>query len=125
MNLGLSELDYEEQVDSFFDTFCVFEFYLEYDSCFFNRFNEQFFNLYLIRNVDHYQLNSLIKANKFSIELPYIFFMLRTYYSLHLRRIRYHFYIRNSPILHEYPSIKYLFIRLNNPGGKNRTKIPY
>jgi hypothetical protein len=103
----------------------MFEFYLEYNDYSFYEFNSNFFELYYIYNIDKYIPNRLINLNKFSLELPYIFFMLRTFYSIHLRHIRYNYYVRNNMGLNEYTSVKYLFIFVNNPGGKNKYKISY
>jgi len=125
MELGSYDTDFTTYDKDFHSAFCIFEFYLNYDSCFFNRFNNRFFDLILIRNITQYRINRIINLKKYTIEIPVVFFMLRTYYSVYLRRVRYNHYIRNINTLYEYTSIKYLFILLNNPGGKNKTKIHY
>lgn len=124
-DLNIFDLEFSNYNGSFFEAFCIFEFYLEYNNYAFYDFNSNFFDLYYIYYKDEYLPNKLIDLNKFSLELPYMFFMLRTFYSIHLRHIRYNYYVRNNMGLNEYTSVKYLFILVNNPGGKNKYKIPY
>jgi hypothetical protein len=64
-----------------------------------------------------------ILLRKFKLTLALDFFLVFNFYSLYLRRLRYNYYMRNLPILNEFTGIKHLYVLVNNPFGKNRTKI--
>ena len=59
----------------------------------------------------------------FGIRLPYIFFLLYTWYSIYYRRARYNFYIRGNQFFQEYAGRMHYFIWHNNPFSKNKAKI--
>jgi hypothetical protein len=58
----------------------------------------------------------------FGIKMPYIFFMLYTWYSIYYRRARYNFYIRGQQFFQEYAGRMHYFIWHNNPFSKNKAK---
>ena len=65
----------------------------------------------------------IMDVKYFGIRMPYIFFLLYTWYSIYYRRVRYNFYIRGHQFFQEYAGRMYYFIWHNNPFSKNKAKM--
>ena len=65
----------------------------------------------------------IMDVKYFGIRMPYIFFLLYTWYSIYYRRIRYNFYIRGQQFFQEYAGRMHYFIWHNNPFSKNKAKM--
>lgn len=65
----------------------------------------------------------IMDVKYFGIRIPYIFFLLYTWYSIYYRRIRYNFYIRGQQFFQEYAGRMHYFIWHNNPFSKNKAKM--
>lgn len=65
----------------------------------------------------------LLNLTTFGIRMPYLFYLLYTWYSIFYRRSRYNLYIRGFQFFQEYISRMHYFIWANNPFGKNKTKM--
>lgn len=76
-----------------------------------------------IKKLDYYK--NMMSIRSFMIKIPYIFFLLHTWYFVTYRNSRYNLYVRSFYFFEEYTSRKTFFILHNNPYGKNRTKTYY
>ncbi len=65
----------------------------------------------------------IMDVKYFGIKMPYIFFLLYTWYSIYYRRARYNFYIRGQQFFQEYAGRMHFFIWHNNPFSKNKAKM--
>lgn len=65
----------------------------------------------------------IMDVKYFGIKIPYIFFLLYTWYSIYYRRARYNFYIRGNQFFQEYAGRMHYFIWHNNPFSKNKAKM--
>jgi hypothetical protein len=65
----------------------------------------------------------IMDVKYFGIRIPYIFFLLYTWYSIYYRRVRYNFYIRGQQFFQEYAGRMHFFIWHNNPFSKNKAKM--
>lgn len=65
----------------------------------------------------------IMDVKYFGIRMPYIFFLLYTWYSIYYRRVRYNFYIRGQQFFQEYAGRMHFFIWHNNPFSKNKAKM--
>ena len=157
--------------DNLFYSFCIYEFYLDFNFYLFNIFNLDFFhklilkkkkkikfknrnylskvsyneilnnkkenyNEFFLQNYDEFLLNlsdinkldyykSMMDYRSFMVKIPYLFFLLYTWYVIHYRNFRYNLYVRSYYFFEEYTCKKKYFILHNNPYGKNKTKIPF
>jgi len=64
-----------------------------------------------------------VDLENFRLMISLDFFLVFNFYTIYLRRLRFNYYMRNLTILNEYQSLKYLFILVNNPFGKNKTQV--
>lgn len=64
-----------------------------------------------------------VDLEDFKLIISLDFFLVFNFYTIYLRRLRFNYYMRNLIILNEYQSLKYLFILVNNPFGKNMTQV--
>lgn len=65
----------------------------------------------------------IMDVKHFGLRMPYIFFLLYTWYSIYYRRARYNFYIRGQQFFQEYAGRMHFFIWHNNPFSKNKAKM--
>jgi len=82
MELNIFNIDLLNYKELFFNSFCIFEFYFEFNDCSFSTFNFLFFDQFFLYNINEFY-NDFIDINNFSINIPYNFFLLRTIYSIH------------------------------------------
>jgi hypothetical protein len=73
-----------------------------------------------IKGLDYYK--NMMSIRSCMIKVPYLFFLLYTWYFVVYRTSRYNLYVRSFYFFEEYTSRKTYFILHNNPYGKNRTK---
>jgi hypothetical protein len=75
-----------------------------------------------INKLDYY--NYIMDIRSFTVKIPYLFFLLYSWYTVYYRNCRYNLYIRGFNFFDEYICKMKVFILRNNPYGKNKTKMP-
>jgi hypothetical protein len=160
--------------DNLFYSYCIYEFYLDFNFYFFNIFNLDFFHKlilkkkkkklkfkyrsylskisyneilnnkkenydeFFLKNYDEFLLTlynnninkldyykNMMDIRSFMVKIPYLFFLMYTWYIIHYRNFRYNLYVRSYYFFEEYTCKKKIFILHNNPYGKNKTKVPF
>jgi hypothetical protein len=98
----------------------------EYNDEFFQKNYNEFLLIlseFNINKLDYYK--NMMDVRSFMVKIPYLFFLMYTWYIIHYRNFRYNLYVRSYYFFEEYTCKKKKFILHNNPYGKNRMKIPF